>query len=69
MSEQKRFNPNMAVKRVQNRCKSAKTSTKYCSVTLKFGQKVTWHTLNLIAQVLGLHLLYQWCHWCNMVSR
>ena len=27
MSEQKIFNPNIAVKMVQNRCKSAKTST------------------------------------------
>ena len=69
MSEQKIFNPNIAVKMVQNRCKSAKTSTKYCSVTLKLGPKITCHILNLIAQVLGLHLVYQWCHLCRMWSR
>ena len=69
MSEQKIFNPNNAVKMVQNRCKSAKTSTKYCSVTMKFGQKISWHILNLIAGVLGLHLAYQWCPWGDMGSR
>ena len=67
MSGQKIINPNMAVKRVQNTCKSAQTSTKYCSVTMQFGQNVTWHTLILIAEVLGLHLVYQievdqWIH-------
>ena len=49
MSEQKIFNRNIAVKMVQNRCKSAKTSTKYCSVTMKLGQNITCHILNLIA--------------------
>ena len=39
MSEQKIYNPNNAVKMVQNRCKSAQTSTKYCSVTMKLGPK------------------------------
>ena len=69
MSEQKILNPNMAVKMVQNTCKSAQTSTKYCSVTMQLSQNITWHTLSLIAQVLELHLVYQWCHWCNMGSR
>ena len=69
MSEQKIFNPNNAVKMVQNRCKSAQTSTKYCSVTMKLGPNITCHSLNLIAQVLGLHLVYQWCHLCQMWSR
>ena len=31
MSEQKIFNPNNAVKMVQNRCKSAQTSTMVCN--------------------------------------
>ena len=69
MSEQKIFNPNNAVKMVQNRCKSAQTSTKYCSVTMKLGPNITCHSLNLTAQVLGLHLVYQWCHLCQMWSR
>ena len=59
MSEQKIFNPNNAVKMVQNRCKSAQTSTKYYSVATKLGPKITCHPLNLIAQVSGLHLVYQ----------
>ena len=54
---------------IQNRCKSARTSTKYCSVNMKLGPKITWHILNLIAQLLGLHLVYQWCHLCKMGSR
>ena len=36
-------------KMVKNRCKSAKTSTKYWSIILKFGQKINWRILNLIA--------------------
>ena len=32
MSEQKILNPNIAVKMVQNTCKSAQASTKYLSV-------------------------------------
>ena len=59
MSEQKLFVPNMAVKLVRNTCKSPQTSTRCCSVTIKFDQEITWHLLNLIAQVLGLHQLYQ----------
>ena len=69
MSEQKIFNPNIAVKMVQNRCKSAQTSTKYCSVIRKLTANITWHTLNLTAQVSGLHLVYQWCHLCKIGSR
>ena len=66
MSEQKIFDPNNAIKMVQNRCKSAQTSTKYWSVTMKLGPNITCHSLNLIAQVLGLHLVYQWCHLCKI---
>ena len=36
-------------KMVKNRCKSAKTSTKYWSIILEFGHKINWRTLNLIA--------------------
>ena len=36
-------------KMVKNRCKSAQTSTKYWSIILKFGQKINWRILNLIA--------------------
>ena len=36
-------------KMVKNRCKSAKTSTKYWSIILKFGQEINWRILNLIA--------------------
>ena len=69
MSEQKILNPNIAVKMVQNTCKSAQTSTKYLSVTRKLGPEIPCHILNLTAQVLGLHLVYQWCHLCQIGSR
>ena len=36
-------------KMVKIRCKSAKTSTKYWSIILKFGQKINWRILYLIA--------------------
>ena len=36
-------------KMVKNRCKSAQTSTKYWSIILKFGQKINWRILNLLA--------------------
>ena len=45
MSEQELSNPNIAVKTLKNTCKSPQTSTKYYSVTMRFGQKLTWaHT-------------------------
>ena len=69
MSEQELSNPNIAVKTLKNTCKSSQTSTKYYSVTMRFGQKLTWHILNLIAEVLGLHLVYHWCHLCHLGSR
>ena len=36
-------------KMAKNRCRSAQTSTKYWSIILKFGQKINWCILNLIA--------------------
>ena len=69
MSNQKLFHQNIVVKLAKNRYKSAQTSIKCWSISLKFGPKITCHLLNLIAQVLGLHLVYQWCHMCNMWSR
>ena len=41
MSEQKLLVPNIAVKLVKNTCKSTQTSTRYWSVNMKFGQKIT----------------------------
>ena len=41
MSEQKLLVPNIAVNLVKNTCKSAQTSTRYWSVNMKFGQKIT----------------------------
>ena len=69
MSDQELFHQNFVVKIAKNRCKSAQTSTKCWSISLKFGPKFTWHILNLIVQVLGLHLVYQWCYMCHMCSR
>ena len=69
MSGQELFHQNFVVKIAKNRCKSAQTSTKCWSISLKFGPKFTWHILNLIVQVLGLHLVYQWCYMCHMCSR
>ena len=36
---------------------NAKTSTKYCYVTMKLGPKITCHLLNLIAEFAN----YIWC--------
>ena len=36
-------------KMLKTRCTSAKTSTKYWSIILKFGQKINWRILNLSA--------------------
>ena len=69
MSNQKLFHQNIVVKLAKNRYKSAQTSIKCWSISLKFGPKITCHLLNLIAQVVGLYLVYQWCHMCNMWSR
>ena len=56
MSEQKIFNPNNAVKMVQNRCKSAQTSTKYYSVATKLGpiSWVVWATRGSVLPPQGL---------------
>ena len=39
MSDQKLFHPNIVVKMDKNRCKSAQTSNKCWSISLKFGPK------------------------------
>ena len=69
MSDLKLFHQNIVLNIAKNRCKSAQTSTKYWSISLKFGLKFTCHLLNLTAYVLGLHLVYQWCHMCHIWSR
>ena len=51
-----------------NTCKLHQTSTACFSVTRKLGQTISWRKLNLTAQVLGLHLVYHWCHLCKMGS-
>ena len=53
MSDQKLFHPNIVVKMDKNRCKSAQTSNKCWSISLKFGPKITCHSLNLIAYPAG----------------
>ena len=39
MSDQKLFHPNIVAKMDKNRCKSAQTSNKCWSISLKFGPK------------------------------
>ena len=61
-------------KMVKNRCKSAKTSTKYWSIILKFGQKINWRILksncigfritSSIAVIIGvIYELQKACNW------
>ena len=45
MSNQKIFHQNSVLNIAKNRCKSAQTSTKYWSISLKFGLKITCHIL------------------------
>ena len=57
MSEQKLFNPNSAVRMVQNRFKLGQMGNKCWSIILKFGSKIFCNLLNMTAQVLELHLI------------
>ena len=49
MSDEKLFHQNIVVKVAKNRYKSAQTSTKCWSISLKFGPIIACHLLNLIA--------------------